>query len=120
MVGVFCKDCRTVLSKSEIKRCILKLQKLYQNLKFKEHPYYISLTGVIIALAFNILPMSPGYELALAYVPIFFLILGLVLTLLYWLLIKLTKNPHKFLFYLFLVGNLTWGLITAFEMAYHK
>ena len=91
-MGVFCKDCRTVLSKSEIKRYILKLQQLYQNLKFKEHPYYISLTGVIIALAFNILPMSPGYEPALAFVPIFFLILGLVLSLLYWFLLHIISS----------------------------
>jgi hypothetical protein len=87
-------------------------------LKFKKQPYFIAFTGIFIVILFYLLPMNPGYELALAYIPLFFLILGFILTLIYWLLIKLNRNTLKFIFYLFFLGNLTWGILTAFVMAF--
>ncbi len=87
-------------------------------LKFKKQPYFIAFTGIVVVILFYLLPMNPGYELALAYIPLFFLILGFILTLIYWLLIKLNGNTPKFIFYLFFLGNLTWGILTAFVMAF--
>mgnify|MGYP006185658053 CR=1 FL=1 len=84
----------------------------------KQKPYHIALTGIVIIILFGILPMSPGHELALAYVPAFFLGLGVILSILYWIIIKLLKRKLVWLYLLFLLGNLIWGSLMAIEMAY--
>lgn len=89
-----------------------------KNLNFKEQPYHIFLTGIVIVILFLVLPMSPGYELALAYVPMFFLGLGLILAFIYWSLTKLLKRRLLLVYYLFLLGNLIWGGFLAIDMAF--
>ena len=86
-------------------------------MKIKEQPYQIALTGFLIAILFHFLPMDPGYELALAYVPIFFIVVGLILAGTYWILTILTKRRLRILFYVFFIGNLMCGIILTFNMA---
>jgi len=62
--------------------------------------------------------MDPGYELALAYVPMFYFGLGVILSILYWLMIKFLKRKLIWTYFVFLLGNLIWGSLIAIDMAY--
>ncbi|PCJ84769.1 MAG: hypothetical protein COA57_08745 [Flavobacteriales bacterium] len=81
-----------------------------------EKPYLIFFSSVFVVILFETLSMSPGHELALAYVPAFFLCLGLVLTLLYWALKKLFKRKLLVVYYLFLLSNLAFSLYLTIGM----
>ena len=87
-------------------------------MKLNSSPIYIAMTGLLIFGLFLILPMNPGYELALAFVPMFFISIGLILALIYWLLSKYIKKDLGILFFIFFFGNLTWGTLLAIDMAY--
>ena len=87
-------------------------------MKLKPSPIYIAVTGFFIFGLFLILPINPGYELALAFVPMFFISIGLILALIYWLLKKYFKNDLRVLFFIFFFGNLISGTLLAIDMAY--
>jgi hypothetical protein len=63
--------------------------------------------------------MDPGYEFALALVPMFFVGLGILLSLIYWALRRFFKHDFRILFYLFLFGNVIWGSLLAIDMAFN-
>lgn len=63
-----------------------------------------------------ILPVDPGAELALAYVPIFFILTGAISALIYWLLTIILKRKLSILFYVLSFGLLTLQVIAALEM----
>lgn len=81
-----------------------------------EKPAMIFVTSIFVVVLFSNLPMSPGYELALAFIPIFILALGLLISLLYWLLIILTKKKYTYVFYFMLISNLLIGLIITYSI----
>jgi hypothetical protein len=83
-----------------------------------KNPYYIALTGLFTLLLFIVLPIDSGYELALTYVPFFFLLLGIVLAAIYWALAQLMKKQLKLLYYFFIIVNILWGTLIAIDMAY--
>ena len=88
----------------------------YLNSNWHEKSYLIFLSSVFVVILFEILPMSPGHELALAYVPLFFLCLSLILTLLYWFLKKIFKRKLLIIYYLFFSANLLFDVYMTVGM----
>jgi len=81
-----------------------------------EKPYLIFLSSILVVILFQILPMSPGYELALAYVPAFFVCLGLALTIIYWTIKKIFRRKLLIVYYLFILSNVVFSLYITIDM----
>ena len=81
-----------------------------------EKPYTIFLSSVIIVIIFSNLPMNPGYELALAFIPMFILGFGLILTIIYWVSILIYKKKLPYLFYFLLISNSLLGIIITIQI----
>ena len=94
------------------------LKKMLENIK--RNPLIIASTGVFSYILFQLLPMNPGYELALAYIPLAFVVVAIVLAIIYWILTLKIKNQQtlKYLFIIFFTGSLFLGIITSLEVAF--
>lgn len=83
------------------------------------NPIFISLSGILVGIIFWLLPMDPGYELALFYVPLFFFLLGIGLSIVFWVIKRFYSKGLKLMFNLFFWGNLIVGTIVALDMAFN-
>ena len=83
------------------------------------NPVFISLSGILVAIIFLLLPMDPGYELALFYVPLFFFLMGIVMSIVFWLYKRFFSKGVRLTFNLFFWGNFIIGTFVALDMAFN-